>query len=92
MRASSFTLSLGLNPSLAVFVPERKGQPANIRILNLAAPPTCQKTFFKAERSQIKWNDLGTQALVLAQTDVDSTNKRYYGQSGLYLLSARRQL
>lgn len=89
--ASSITLSPGLNPSVAIFVPEKKGQPANVRIhslLNLSAPPTCQKTFFKAEKSQIKWNNLGTQVLVLTQTDVDSTNKSYYGQSGLYLLSA----
>lgn len=89
--ASSITLSPGLNPSIAVFIPEKKGQPANVRIhalLNLGAPPTCQKTFFKAERSQIKWNNLGTQVLVLTQTDVDNTNKSYYGQSGLYLLSA----
>lgn len=89
--ASSVTLSPGLNPSIAVFVPEKKGQPASVRIhtlLNLSTPPTCQKMFFKAEKSQIKWNNLGTQVLVLTQTDVDSTNKSYYGQSGLYLLSA----
>jgi len=89
--ASAITLSPGLSPSVAIFVPEKKGQPASVRIhslLNLSAPPTCQKTYFKAERSQIKWNNLGTQVLVLTQTDVDSTNKSYYGQSGLYLLSA----
>ncbi|KAH9974523.1 eukaryotic translation initiation factor eIF2A-domain-containing protein [Russula compacta] len=89
--ASAITLSPGLNPSVAIFVAEKKGQPANVRIhalLNLNAPPTCQKVFFKAERSQIKWNNLGTQVLVLTQTDVDNTNKSYYGQSGLYLLSA----
>ncbi|KAF8256983.1 eukaryotic translation initiation factor eIF2A-domain-containing protein [Lactarius quietus] len=89
--ASSITLSPGLNPSVAIFVPEKKGQPASVRIhslLNLSAPPTCQKTFFKAEKSQIKWNNLGTLVLVLTQTDVDNTNKSYYGQSGLYLLSA----
>ncbi len=89
--ATAIMLSSGLNPSVAIFVPERKGQPASIRIhalLNLSAPPTCRKTFFKAEKSQIKWNNLGTQVLVLTQTDVDSTNRSYYGQSGLYLLSA----
>ena len=89
--AAAVMLSPGLNPSVAVFIPERKGQPAGVRIhalLNLSAPPTCRKTFFKAEKSQIKWNNLGTQVLVLTQTDVDSTNRSYYGQSGLYLLSA----
>ncbi|KAI0317386.1 eukaryotic translation initiation factor eIF2A-domain-containing protein [Amylostereum chailletii] len=89
--ASSVTLSPGLNPSVAVFIPEKKGQPAHVKIyslLSLSAPPTCQKTFFKAEKSQIKWNTLGTQVLVLTQTDVDATNKSYYGATGLYLLSA----
>lgn len=43
---------------------------------------------FEAERSQIKRNNLGTQVLVLTRTDVDITEKRYYGQSGLYLLRA----
>ena len=51
-----------------------------------------QKTFFKADRSQIKWNTIGTQVLVLTQTDVDQNNKSYYGETGgLYLLSASGQ-
>ena len=55
----------------------------------MSAPPTSQKTFFKAQRSQIKWNTIGTQVLVLTQTDVDQANKSYYGETGgLYLLSA----
>ncbi|OSD02152.1 translation initiation factor eIF-2A, partial [Trametes coccinea BRFM310] len=90
--ATSVTLSPGLNPSVAVFVAEKKGQPASVKIYSLTAlgaPPTCQKTFFKAQRSQIKWNTLGTQVLILTQTDVDQANKSYYGETGgLYLLSA----
>ncbi|KAF7315000.1 Eukaryotic translation initiation factor 2A [Mycena indigotica] len=91
-NATSVSLSPGLNPSIAVFVAEKKGQPASIKIyglLSLNSPPTCQKTFFKAQRSTIKWNDLGTQVLLLTQTDVDNSNKSYYGETGgLYLLSA----
>ncbi|KAJ6567105.1 eukaryotic translation initiation factor eIF2A-domain-containing protein [Mycena capillaripes] len=89
--ATSVSLSPGLNPSVAVFVAEKKGAPASIRIyglLSLNSPPTCQKTFFKADRSQIKWNDLGTQVLLLTQTEVDNSNKSYYGETGMYLLSA----
>ncbi|KAJ7237720.1 eukaryotic translation initiation factor eIF2A-domain-containing protein [Mycena haematopus] len=89
--ATSVSLSPGLNPSVAVFVAEKKGQPASIRIyglLSLNSPPTCQKTFFKADRAQIKWNDLGTQVLLLTQTEVDNSNKSYYGETGMYLLSA----
>ncbi|KAK7035995.1 eukaryotic translation initiation factor 2A [Favolaschia claudopus] len=89
--ATSVSLSPGLNPSVAVFIAEKKGQPASIRIyglLTLNSPPTCQKTFFKADRAQIKWNDLGTQVLLLTQTEVDNSNKSYYGETGMYLLSA----
>ncbi|KAJ2976294.1 hypothetical protein NUW54_g11588 [Trametes sanguinea] len=90
--ATTVTLSPGLNPSVAVFIAEKKGQPASVKIYSLTAlgaPPTCQKTFFKAQRSQIKWNTLGTQVLILTQTDVDQANKSYYGETGgLYLLSA----
>jgi translation initiation factor 2A len=88
---TSFALSPGRNPTIAVFVGERKSQPASIRIhslLGLAAPPTCQKTFFKADSATLKWNALGTQVLVMTHTDVDKTNKSYYGETGLYLLSA----
>ena len=112
--ATSIVLSPGLNPSVAVFVAEKKvrlnsritrtwvahasgfmmlqGQPASIKIyalLSLSSPPTCQKSFFKADRAQIKWNTLGTQVLVLTQTEVDNSGKSYYGETGgFYLLSA----
>jgi translation initiation factor 2A len=89
--ATSISLSPGLNPSVAVFVAEKKGAPASIRIyalLSLNSPPTCQKTFYKADRSHIKWNTLGTQVLLLTQTEVDNSNKSYYGETGMYLLSA----
>jgi len=89
--ATSVSLSPGLNPSVAVFVAGKKGGPASIKIyglLTLNAPPTCQKSTFKADRTQMKWNTLGTQVLVLTQTEVDNTNKNYYGETGMYLLSA----
>ncbi|KAI5116037.1 hypothetical protein M0805_006791 [Coniferiporia weirii] len=84
-------LSPGLNPFVAVFVAEKNGQPANIRIyslLSLASPPSCQKATFRAEHAQFKWNTIGTQVLALVRTDVDATNKSYYGEARLYLLSS----
>lgn len=81
----------GQYPALAVFVAERKGAPASVKVYNLAAlsaSPTCSKTFFKADKCSIKWNNLGTQVLVLTSTDVDKSNKNYYGETNLYLLSA----
>ncbi|KAF9481305.1 translation initiation factor eIF-2A [Pholiota conissans] len=89
--ATAVTLSPGLNPSVAVFVAEKKGAPASIKIYSLStlqSTPTCQKTFFKADRAQMKWNTVGTQVLLLTQTEVDNSNKSYYGETGMYLLSA----
>lgn len=50
--------------------------------------PVSQKTFFKGDKVQLKWNGLGTSLIVLAQTEVDKTNKSYYGETTMYLLSA----
>lgn len=73
-----------------------QGQPASIKIhslSSLSAPPTCQKTSFKADRAQMKWNTLGTQVLVLTQTEVDNSGKSYYGETGgFYLLTAAGSL
>lgn len=50
--------------------------------------PVSQKTFFKGDKVQLKWNKEGTSLIVLAQTDVDKTNKSYYGETTMYILSA----
>ena len=50
--------------------------------------PVSQKTFFKGDKVQLKWNDHGNGLIVLAQTEVDKTNKSYYGETNMYFLSA----
>jgi translation initiation factor 2A len=50
--------------------------------------PVSQKTFFKGDKVQLKWNASGTSLIVLAQTEVDKTGKSYYGETTLYVLSA----
>ncbi|EJD48788.1 translation initiation factor eIF-2A [Auricularia subglabra TFB-10046 SS5] len=90
-NCTSVSVSPGKNPVVAVFVAEKSGQPASIKLFSLTAlggQPIVQKSFFKADRATIKWNALGTQVLVLTQAEVDKTNKNYYGETGLYLLSA----
>ena len=94
--ATSFSLSPGRNPSLAVFIAEKKGSPASVRIYSLSSiaasgtipPAVCQKTFFKADKIQLKWNAIGTMVLFMTQTDVDKTNKSYYGETNMYLMTA----
>ncbi|PHH75168.1 hypothetical protein CDD83_4437 [Cordyceps sp. RAO-2017] len=88
--AASFALAPGSqNHAVAVFVPERKGQPAAVKVFNVPMfqNPVSQKTFFKGDKVQLKWNKRGSGILVLAQTDVDKSGKSYYGETTLYLLS-----
>ena len=85
-----FALSPGAENAIAVFVPEKKGQPASVKIFTFpdASSPVSQKTFFKGDKVQLKWNQQGTSLIVLAQTEVDKSGKSYYGETTLYLLSA----
>ena len=87
---SDFALSPGKTHSLAVFAPERKGQPAFVKVFNVPhfGQPVSQKTFFKGDKVQLKWNQEGTSVIVLAQTEVDKSNKSYYGETNMYILSA----
>ncbi|XTI90857.1 translation initiation factor eIF-2A [Cenococcum geophilum] len=87
---TNFAVSPGKNHSVAVFVPERKGLPAAVKVFQVPQfnSPISQKTFFKGDKVQLKWNDLGTSLIVLAQTEVDKTNKSYYGETNMYILSA----
>lgn len=64
--------------------------PAAVKVFQVPqfAQPISQKTFYKGDKVQLKWNDLGTSLIVLAQTEVDKTNKSYYGETNMYILSA----
>ncbi|KAJ6111656.1 hypothetical protein N7523_007717 [Penicillium sp. IBT 18751x] len=87
---ADFALSPGKTQSIAVFIPERKGQPAAVKVFIVPqfGAPVSQKSFFKGDKVQLKWNSSGTTCIVLAQTEVDRTGKSYYGETTLYLLSA----
>ncbi|CAD6923483.1 unnamed protein product, partial [Tilletia laevis] len=94
---STFRVGPGDKPSVAVFCGERKGQPASVKIYSLLSlipaaedtpAPVSQKTFFKADKIQMKWNNTGTALLFMTTTDVDKTNKSYYGESNLYMMSS----
>ncbi|KAG0231791.1 hypothetical protein BGW42_008624 [Actinomortierella wolfii] len=86
---TQFSLSPGKSASVAVFIGERKGAPALVRIYSITnfTTPLASKSFFKADRVQMIWNQLGTNVLVWTQTDVDNTGKSYYGETNLYYLS-----
>ena len=67
-----------------------KGQPAAVKVYNVPNfdVTVSQKNFFKGDKVQLKWNAQGTSLIVLAQTEVDKSNKSYYGETTLYFLSA----
>lgn len=67
-----------------------QNQPAAVKVYNVPSfdAPVSQKNFFKGDKVELKWNQLGTTLLVLAQTEVDKTGKSYYGETTLYVLSA----
>ncbi len=67
-----------------------QGQPAAVKVFNVPnfSAAVSQKTFYKGDKVQLKWNKLGTSLIVLAQTEVDKTGKSYYGETNLYLMSA----
>ncbi|KAJ1997616.1 hypothetical protein GGI04_005331, partial [Coemansia thaxteri] len=87
---TEFSVSPGLAPSIAVFVPERGAKPALVRMYSVGAfaRPVANKTFFKADKVEFYWHKLGTNLLVLTQTEVDKTGRSYYGESSLYFLAA----
>ncbi|KAK6905471.1 hypothetical protein I203_106300 [Kwoniella mangroviensis CBS 8507] len=86
-------------PAVAIWIGEKKGAPASVSLYPLSSllgkatetrdlPNTmARKAFYKADKLQVKWNNAGTQALFLAQSDVDATGKSYYGETNLYLIS-----
>jgi translation initiation factor 2A len=67
-----------------------QGQPAAVKVFNVPqfGAPVSQKTFFKGDKVQFKWNNIGTSVIILAQTEVDKSNKSYYGETTMYILSA----
>jgi len=86
-----FELSSGNAPyKVAVFVPEHQERPAFVRIFNYGAwnVPVSSKSFYKADKVQMIWNGSGTKVLVLTSTEVDSTGKSYFGETGLYFLDS----
>ncbi|KAI8638391.1 eukaryotic translation initiation factor eIF2A-domain-containing protein [Parasitella parasitica] len=86
---AQFSLSPGKAPAVAVFIPEKNGAPAIVRMYSIPNfnSALSNKTFYKADRISMYWNDLGTNLLVLTMTDVDKSNKSYYGETNLYYLA-----
>ncbi|CAG0889265.1 unnamed protein product [Darwinula stevensoni] len=94
-KVETFALSPGPSPfHVACYVPGSRGQPSLVRLFRSPvsepdAPPVASKSFFKADRVEMKWSQTGTGLLVLTITDVDKTGSSYYGEQGLHYVDIK---
>ncbi|KAI8816782.1 eukaryotic translation initiation factor eIF2A-domain-containing protein [Fimicolochytrium jonesii] len=86
---TDFSISPGLKPVVAAFVPEKKGRPAAVTLYGVDnfSTPLSHKSFYRADSVQFHWDKLGTNVIVFTHTDVDNTGQSYYGETQLYFLS-----
>lgn len=85
---------------VAVHAGPSKGSPGSVTLHDCRAladgsasdasvpPALARRGFYRATHAQLTWNRRGTAVLALASTDVDATNKSYYGERSLHFLSA----
>lgn len=88
-NVSNFSISPG-QVKIAAFVPEKKGQPAFVRVFRYPQfeNHSASKSFFKAQDCSFKWNSNGSSLLITTHVDVDKSGKSYYGETSLYFLSS----
>ncbi|KAH7681265.1 translation initiation factor 2A protein [Dioscorea alata] len=88
-----FAIELSRAPGshIAAFVPESKGIPASVQIFSCnkdsQSSPVARRSFFRCSTVQLHWNYGSNGLLIVAQSDVDKTNKSYYGESKLNYLT-----
>ena len=91
-------ISPGPTPRVTCFVPEVKGAPGSVRVYELAnhteegvvenPQAVARKSFFRVNEVDLMWSPDGTAVLILGSSEVDATNKWYYGESCLHYLKA----
>jgi len=90
-----FAVAPGVSPpTVAVFVPEKKGGPGFVRIYKYpkVGEVVSSRTLWKAQNVEFLWNSKGSAVLVMTHTSVDRTGKSYYGETGLQFLSTDSSL
>lgn len=90
ITAMAVSPSPALPIKVAMFTPEAKGRPGNVRISQFPplASASASKSFFEAQDVTLDWAPDGSAVLISTSTDVDATGASYYGSTGLYLLHA----
>uniref|UniRef100_M4BHQ5 Eukaryotic translation initiation factor 2A n=1 Tax=Hyaloperonospora arabidopsidis (strain Emoy2) TaxID=559515 RepID=M4BHQ5_HYAAE len=90
-NVANFSVAPGSAPyKVALFVPEKKGKPASVKIFQVNSPdvPTATKSFYKAQDVALKWSPTGSALIIETRTDIDTSGKSYYGETGLFFLQS----
>lgn len=80
-------------PHVMTYVPGLKGAPSFACLYaypNFAdTQVVARKSFFQADRVELKWNNNGTSVLLITQAETDKTGGSYYGRQQLHYLSTK---
>ncbi|KAF1322201.1 Eukaryotic translation initiation factor 2a, partial [Globisporangium splendens] len=90
-NTTNFSVAPGSAPyKIALFVPEKKGKPASVKVYHFPGLETvvASKSFYKAQEVNMKWSPNGSALVIETRTDVDTTGKSYYGETGLFFLQS----
>ncbi|KAL8617927.1 hypothetical protein ACOMHN_026504 [Nucella lapillus] len=90
-KMSDFKLAPGSSPcAISAYVPGAKGQPSYVRVYRYPhfdgqSAAVANKSFYKADRVNMFWNNIGTGLVILTSTE--SSDSSYYGEQGLHYIS-----
>ncbi|KAG2520853.1 hypothetical protein JM16_006561 [Phytophthora kernoviae] len=91
-NVANFSVAPGSAPyKVSLFVPEKKGKPASVKIYqfpNGLDTPSATKSFYKAQDVSLKWSPTGSALIIETRTDIDTSGKSYYGETGLFFLQS----
>lgn len=78
---------------VAVYIPGRKGAPSCVRMFQYPnfgnGEALANKSFFKADKVEMFWNNKGNAMLILVSAEVDTTGKTYYGEQSLHFMTTK---
>uniref|UniRef100_A0AC35TN40 Eukaryotic translation initiation factor 2A n=1 Tax=Rhabditophanes sp. KR3021 TaxID=114890 RepID=A0AC35TN40_9BILA len=84
-----FKVSPGEAPLVAFYQKDSGNEPGRceIRRIDKDFSLLSQRTIFKSDKAVLKWNSKGNAVLCTAISEVDASNKNYYGEQSLYLVT-----
>ncbi|KAK7602934.1 hypothetical protein V9T40_006908 [Parthenolecanium corni] len=89
-KVEGFSLSPGSVCHALCYMPGNSG-PSFGKLFRYPKFEMCvaSKTFFKADKVDMYWNNKGVNALLLTSTETDKTGASYYGKMSLHFLSTK---